>query len=144
MYVYAQLGIHLSHFSGAQWNEGTPIAAEDLAPGDLVFFHPGANGPGHVGIYIGGNNFIHAPHTGDVVKISSLYEYSDELRRRRAAALDGGRGAGGSAPPAHCDLCGGLRSAEERVSDPPAGDDDRAARRRVEPSGSRWRRCRRA
>jgi len=76
MYVYAQLGIHLSHFSGAQWNEGTPIAAEDLAPGDLVFFHPGANGPGHVGIYIGGNNFIHAPHTGDVVKISSLYEYS--------------------------------------------------------------------
>jgi NlpC/P60 family len=75
MYVYGQLGIHLTHFSGAQWSEGTRILSpEDLAPGDLVFFHPGANGPGHVGIYIGDSQFIHAPHTGDVVKISSLYE----------------------------------------------------------------------
>jgi cell wall-associated NlpC family hydrolase len=40
----------------------------DLQPGDLVFFY----GLGHVGIYVGGGNFIHAPHTGDVVKISSL------------------------------------------------------------------------
>jgi cell wall-associated NlpC family hydrolase len=73
MYVYAQLGIHLTHFSGAQWNEGTRILSpDDLAPGDLVFFHPGPSGPGHVGIYIGGGEFIHAPHTGDVVKISSL------------------------------------------------------------------------
>jgi cell wall-associated NlpC family hydrolase len=76
MYVYEQLGIHLSHFSGAQWSEGTRIPLEELAPGDLVFFYPGASGPGHVGIYIGGNNFIHAPHSGDVVRISSLYEYS--------------------------------------------------------------------
>jgi len=77
MYVYAQLGIQLTHFSGAQWHEGTPILTpEDLIPGDLVFFHPGPSGPGHVGIYIGGYNFIHAPHTGDVVKISSLYESS--------------------------------------------------------------------
>ena len=42
--------------------------AHQLAPGDLVFF----NGLGHMGIYIGGGQFIHAPHTGDVVKISSL------------------------------------------------------------------------
>ncbi len=77
MYVYAQLGIQLTHFSGAQWNEGTRILlTDDLAPGDLVFFHPGPSGPGHEGIYIGGGNFIHAPHTGDVVKISSLYESS--------------------------------------------------------------------
>jgi cell wall-associated NlpC family hydrolase len=75
MYVYAQLGIHLTHFSGAQWSEGTRILSpEDLAPGDLVFFHRGPNGPGHVGIFIGDSQFIHAPHTGDVVKISSLYE----------------------------------------------------------------------
>jgi hypothetical protein len=75
MYVYAQLGVHLTHFSGAQWNQGTHIlATEDLAPGDLVFFYPESYGPGHVGIYIGGGNFIHAPHTGDVVKISSLNE----------------------------------------------------------------------
>jgi cell wall-associated NlpC family hydrolase len=39
-----------------------------LQAGDLVFF----DGLGHVGIYVGGGTFIHAPHTGDVVKISSL------------------------------------------------------------------------
>jgi cell wall-associated NlpC family hydrolase len=77
MYVYEQLGIHLTHFSGAQWNEGTRILTpDDLAPGDLVFFHRGPSGPGHVGIYVGGSDFIHAPHSGDVVRISSLYESS--------------------------------------------------------------------
>jgi hypothetical protein len=75
MYVYAQLGIQLTHFSGAQFNEGTRILSpQDLLPGDLVFFDPGPNGPGHVGMYIGGGEFIQAPHTGDVVKISSLNE----------------------------------------------------------------------
>jgi cell wall-associated NlpC family hydrolase len=44
------------------------VSRESLRPGDLVFF----NGLGHVGIYIGGNQMIHAPHTGDVVKISAL------------------------------------------------------------------------
>ena len=45
---------------------------DQLQPGDLVFF----DGLGHVGLYIGGGEFIHAPHTGDVVKISSLAEYA--------------------------------------------------------------------
>jgi cell wall-associated NlpC family hydrolase len=65
MYVYAQLGIHLTHFSGAQWSRHAHLSPEDLAPGDLVF-PPRPNGPGHVGIYIGDSQFIHAPHTGDV------------------------------------------------------------------------------
>jgi cell wall-associated NlpC family hydrolase len=72
MFVYAQLGIHLIHFASAQYNEGTRIPIELLAPGDLVFFHPGPQGPGHEGIYIGAGEFIHAPHTGDVVRISAL------------------------------------------------------------------------
>ena len=42
--------------------------ATSSQPGDLVFF----DGLGHVGIYIGGGQFVHAPHTGDVVKISNL------------------------------------------------------------------------
>jgi hypothetical protein len=75
MYVYAQLGIHLTHFTGAQYNEGAHIPPALLQPGDLVFFDGGQLGPGHEGIYIGNGMFIHAPHTGDVVKISSLASY---------------------------------------------------------------------
>lgn len=67
-YVYAQVGVSLPHYTGAQWNVGVPVARGDLQPGDLVFF----DGLGHVGLYIGGDQFIHAPHTGTVVQISSL------------------------------------------------------------------------
>jgi cell wall-associated NlpC family hydrolase len=68
MYVFAQIGISLPHSTYALWNVGIPVSRDQLQPGDLVFF----NGLGHMGIYIGGNQMIHAPHTGDVVKISSL------------------------------------------------------------------------
>ena len=68
MYVYAQIGVSLPHNAAAQYGYGTPVDRSQLQPGDLVFF----NGLGHNGIYIGGGNFIHSPHTGDVVKISSL------------------------------------------------------------------------
>jgi cell wall-associated NlpC family hydrolase len=67
-YVYAQVGVSLPHYSGAQYAAGVAVSRDDLQPGDLVFF----NGLSHVGIYVGGGQFIHAPHTGDVVKISSL------------------------------------------------------------------------
>jgi cell wall-associated NlpC family hydrolase len=79
MWVYAQLGIHLDHYTGSQWNAGPHVAYSDLAPGDLVFFEPGI---GHVGIYIGNGEFIHAPHTGTVVQISSLSDawYSAEYQ----------------------------------------------------------------
>jgi len=69
-YVYAQVGVSLPHNAAAQYSYGVPVARDQLEPGDLVFF----DGLGHVGLYIGGGNFVHAPHTGDVVKISSLYD----------------------------------------------------------------------
>jgi hypothetical protein len=72
MYVYGRLGIGLTHYSGAQFHEGTAISPDQLMPGDIVFFHPGPRGPQHEGLYIGNGEFVHAPHTGDVVKISSL------------------------------------------------------------------------
>ena len=72
MFVYAQLGVSLTHYAAAQFHEGAPVPLPLLEPGDLVFFEPSPLGPGHVGIYIGDGEFIHAPHTGDVVKISSL------------------------------------------------------------------------
>jgi peptidoglycan DL-endopeptidase CwlO len=71
MYVYAQIGVSLPHSSYAQAAMGTPVSISQLQPGDLVFF----TGASHEGIYIGGGQFIHAPHTGDVVKISSLSGY---------------------------------------------------------------------
>ena len=74
MYVYAQLGIQLVHYTGSQFYEGMRVPPTRLLPGDLLFFHPSARGPQHEGMYIGGGRFIHAPHTGDVVKISSLAE----------------------------------------------------------------------
>jgi cell wall-associated NlpC family hydrolase len=79
MYVYAQVGVSLPHNAAAQYGYGTPVAYNDLQPGDLVFFE----GLGHVGIYIGGGQFIHAPHTGDVVKISSLSEHGGYVGARR-------------------------------------------------------------
>jgi NlpC/P60 family len=74
MYVYAQLGIHLTHYTGSQFYEGARVAPWALQPGDLVFFEPSSRGPQHEGMYIGGGRFIQAPHTGDVVKISSFSE----------------------------------------------------------------------
>jgi cell wall-associated NlpC family hydrolase len=70
VYAYGQMGVSLPHSSYALWNAGVYVSQDQLQPGDLVFF----DGLGHVGIYIGGGEFIHAPHTGDVVKISSLNE----------------------------------------------------------------------
>lgn len=70
MYVYAQVGVSLPHYAAAQYQLGRPVSKAELEPGDLVFFR----GLGHMGMYIGGGNFIHAPRTGDVVKISSLSE----------------------------------------------------------------------
>jgi peptidoglycan DL-endopeptidase CwlO len=68
MFVFAQLGVSLPHHAASMYNYGVPVSRDQLEPGDLVFF----DGLGHMGIYIGGGQFIHAPHTGDVVKISSL------------------------------------------------------------------------
>jgi peptidoglycan DL-endopeptidase CwlO len=70
-YVYAQLGITLPHYAAAQYQLGVAVPRDQLQPGDLVFF----DALDHVGIYIGGGEFVHAPHTGDVVKITSLASY---------------------------------------------------------------------
>jgi hypothetical protein len=75
MYVYAQLGIKLGHYTGFQYYQGRRVPRDQLQPGDLVFFHSSPSGvPGHEGMYIGNGSFIHAPHTGDVVKISSMFD----------------------------------------------------------------------
>lgn len=69
-YVCAKNGISVNRVAADQRNNGTYVSRENLQPGDLVFF--GKSGIHHVGIYVGNGNMIHAPQTGDVVKISSI------------------------------------------------------------------------
>jgi cell wall-associated NlpC family hydrolase len=73
---YAQAGIQIPRVTDQQIlaANGSPVKRDDLLPGDLVFFRDPSGYVHHVGMSLGGDKFIHAPHTGDVVKISSLDE----------------------------------------------------------------------
>lgn len=69
-YVCRKNGISVNRVAADQIRNGTRVSKSNLEPGDLVFFGPGAIH--HVGIYVGNGKMIHAPQTGDVVKISSI------------------------------------------------------------------------
>jgi cell wall-associated NlpC family hydrolase len=71
-FVYAQLGIALPHYAAWQFASFARLDPSQLEPGDLVFFEPRADGPGHVAIYAGDDTIIEAPHTGALVRIGSL------------------------------------------------------------------------
>lgn len=58
----------LPHYTPALWALGHRVSRQHLRVGDLVFF----DGLGHVGIYVGANRFVHAPNTGEVVRLESL------------------------------------------------------------------------
>jgi len=68
--AWASVGVHLEHYTRDQWNEGRPVSKADLQPGDLVFYYPGSLH--HVAIYIGGGMVVHAPHTGDHVRMATI------------------------------------------------------------------------
>ncbi len=69
-YVFAAEGISIPRVSQDQQSFATKITMSEIKPGDLVFNKPSC--ATHVGMYIGNDMYIHAPHTGDVVKISQL------------------------------------------------------------------------
>jgi cell wall-associated NlpC family hydrolase len=79
-YVFAKYGKSVPHYTVAIWNAFPHVSVTDLQVGDMVFFH----GLGHMGIYLGGDQFVHAPHTGDVVKVSQLSTYSGYVGAVRA------------------------------------------------------------
>lgn len=81
-YVYGQLRINLSRTTYTQVGEGIDVSREGLKQGDLVFFKKGED-IHHVGIYIGNGQFIHAPQSGEVVKISNLSDRNDYYTARR-------------------------------------------------------------
>ena len=68
-YAWAQAGVSLPHQSRAQFAATPRVPTDQAQPGDLIFYYSPI---GHVSIYIGGGSLIHAPRTGDVVKISAV------------------------------------------------------------------------
>lgn len=76
-YVYRHaLGMEIGRTTYAQIGRGTPVSYSNLRPGDLVF----TNGVGHVGIYVGNGQMIHAPRTGENVKVGPIYHFSGARR----------------------------------------------------------------
>jgi peptidoglycan DL-endopeptidase CwlO len=69
MWAYRQVGVNLPHYGGDQWNAGVHVSRSQLEPGDLVFFYSDIH---HMGMYIGDGKFVHAPHTGDRVRVADL------------------------------------------------------------------------
>jgi cell wall-associated NlpC family hydrolase len=69
MWAYAQVGIRLPHFTGAQWQMGIHVSRRNLQPGDLVFFYADI---GHVGLYIGNGLMVDAPDFGEVVQVQRI------------------------------------------------------------------------
>lgn len=77
MYIFAQVGVKLPHGATSQLSYGASVSRSELQPGDLVFFQDYGAVASHVGIYIGGDQFIHASssyYNGHCVVISSLTE----------------------------------------------------------------------
>lgn len=80
-YVYAHFGISLGRTTYDQINNGYEVSKSELQPGDLIFYGKGGN-PTHMGMYVGNGTYIHAPRTGDVIKISSI-DRPDYITARR-------------------------------------------------------------
>ncbi|MCM4079603.1 C40 family peptidase [Paractinoplanes hotanensis] len=68
--AWASVGVHLDHYTKDQWTQGRPVSKDELQPGDLVFYYPGSLH--HVALYIGGGMVVHAPHTGDHVRMATI------------------------------------------------------------------------
>ncbi|MHB8448951.1 MAG: C40 family peptidase [Mycobacteriales bacterium] len=91
--AYAAAGIAIPRTSEAQWSQLPHVPLDALEPGDLVFFYPGEflpGLPGHVGLYIGNNEFIDAPHTGADVRIDNLADWPPPLGAARPTDLSQG------------------------------------------------------
>ncbi|MFG1697743.1 NlpC/P60 family protein [Nonomuraea sp. NPDC049309] len=76
MRAWEKAGVRLDHWTGTQWTSGPHVPLNRLRRGDLVFFAHVSGDPStihHVGIYVGRGQMVHAPQTGDVVRVASIY-----------------------------------------------------------------------
>jgi cell wall-associated NlpC family hydrolase len=77
--AYRAAGVSIPRVSRAQWGAGPHVQLANLLPGDLVFYADNPADPAtihHVGMYIGNGLMVHAPHTGDVVRVASIWRES--------------------------------------------------------------------
>ena len=81
-YAYAAAGVSLPHSSSMQSRMGQAVSRSELQPGDLIFFY---NPVSHVGIYIGNGQMVHAPTSGDVVKVAGIDAVGGITAMRRIA-----------------------------------------------------------
>ncbi|MEV7806881.1 NlpC/P60 family protein [Microbispora sp. NPDC088329] len=78
MRAWQRAGVSLDHWTGTQWTSGRHVPLKELRTGDLIFYGQLSRNPGsihHVGIYIGRGMMVHAPQTGDVVRISPIWRH---------------------------------------------------------------------
>ncbi len=68
-YAWRAAGVSLTHFTGGQWREGTPVSRSELRPGDLVFFYSDLH---HVGMYVGNGLMVHASRSGVPVQMAPI------------------------------------------------------------------------
>jgi cell wall-associated NlpC family hydrolase len=80
MYAWQAAGVWLSHYTGAQWNQGTPVSRSAAQPGDLVFFFDDLH---HMGMYVGNGLMVHAPTPGEPIRM----EYIDNIDNGRVAGF---------------------------------------------------------
>lgn len=86
-YVFEKAaGITLPRTSGGQASAGTPVSKANLEPGDLVYFNTNGKSISHVGIYVGGDNFIHASSTKGIT-VTSLNDTYYKTRYRGATRV---------------------------------------------------------
>jgi cell wall-associated NlpC family hydrolase len=79
--AWASVGVHLEHYTRDQLGEGRAVSRSDLQPGDLVFYYGDFH---HVGIYVGGGMIVHAPHSGDHVRMADIDRTAPTAFRRPA------------------------------------------------------------
>jgi cell wall-associated NlpC family hydrolase len=91
-YVFARHGVAVPRDVRRQSAAGAPVERGAIAPGDLVFFATTGSGPTHVGMAIGGGRFVHAPKSGDVVRVDSLSAayWKSRFVAARRVSLPGG------------------------------------------------------
>ncbi|MYS81234.1 C40 family peptidase [Embleya scabrispora] len=75
MQAWRKAGVNMTHFAATQYFESTPVSYRNLRPGDLIFWTEtkSASDIHHVAMYLGAGRMIHAPRTGDVIKISNMF-----------------------------------------------------------------------